>query len=316
MKISIIIPVKNGAQTLKNCLQSIRDQRISGIEVIVLDSMSTDGSKEIALSYGAIVKDIPLGKFNHGLTRNLGAAMSSGDLLYYTVQDAWLPDQCMLGRMAAHFKDETVHAVAGHQVTPWGHLDKNPASWFKRFTEPVISIRQFPEHTFKNLSAKDQFENSGWDDVNAMYRKAALVQIPFRETNFSEDWLWANDALQNGMKILYDPSLVVNHYHHMRFGYMFRAKFIMNYYFYKFFMQLPTIPWSIMGAIRASYIILKRKEVPMLKKPFWIIHNLIFHLSYFLSVLVFRLAYAFGQTKILDKVYRVICKDVPQGRTK
>ena len=37
-KISVIIPVKNGAQTLEKCLSKIRSQTIDDIEIIVLDS--------------------------------------------------------------------------------------------------------------------------------------------------------------------------------------------------------------------------------------------------------------------------------------
>ena len=91
MMISVVIPVKNGGKTLERCLDSLRNQ-INGrdLEIIILDSMSSDNSKEIGFSYGAIIIPIPNGTFNHGLTRNLGVQKSSGDLIYLTVQDAWL----------------------------------------------------------------------------------------------------------------------------------------------------------------------------------------------------------------------------------
>ena len=316
MKISVIIPVKNGEPALENCLRSIREQNSIDIEILILDSMSSDRSREISNSFGARVISIPDGTFNHGLTRNIGARYAKNEFLYYTVQDAWLPEKNMLERMVKHFEDQSVQAVAGHQATPWGHPDKNPVLWFKRFTEPMVTTREYPNLSFDQLTLKQQFEASGWDDVNAMYRKSALIQIPFRETDFSEDWLWANDALRNGMKILYDPSLIVYHYHHMYFGYVFKAKFIMNYYFHKFFKQLPAVPWSPVGAIKSTYTLLKLKEASILKKPYWILHNLMFNLSFFLSVIIFRTTFYLGGQRMLDKAYTIICKKVPQGKPK
>ncbi len=66
MKISVIIPVKNGATTLGKCLNAIKQQTIAeDIEVLVLDSMSTDSSREIAESYSAQIIDISIDAFNH-----------------------------------------------------------------------------------------------------------------------------------------------------------------------------------------------------------------------------------------------------------
>ncbi|MEO6838770.1 MAG: glycosyltransferase family A protein, partial [Ginsengibacter sp.] len=134
--ISVIIPVKNGAQTLEKCLIKIRSQTTRDIEIIVLDSMSTDNSKEIALKYQAKVIEIPDGTFNHGLTRNLGVQHATGELIYLTVQDAWIADDDMLEKMSKHFEDTEVQSVTGMQATPH-EKDKNPARWFKRYSEPV-----------------------------------------------------------------------------------------------------------------------------------------------------------------------------------
>ena len=48
--ISVAIIVKNEAQDLANCLDTVKDWVD---EIIILDSGSTDNTKEIALSYGA-----------------------------------------------------------------------------------------------------------------------------------------------------------------------------------------------------------------------------------------------------------------------
>ncbi|MCC6544057.1 MAG: glycosyltransferase family 2 protein [Nitrospirae bacterium] len=88
-KVSVIIPVNNGGEKLKGLLGMIRSQRkVNDIEIIVIDSGSSDNSKEIAAGFGAVIIDIPQKEFNHGMTRNTGAAKATGDYLVFTVQDA------------------------------------------------------------------------------------------------------------------------------------------------------------------------------------------------------------------------------------
>jgi rhamnosyltransferase len=314
MKISVIIPVKNGAFTLNNCLQSIRDQQIPGIEIIVLDSMSTDASKEIALSHGAIVKDIQPGAFNHGFTRNEGASIASGELLYFTVQDAWIAAPGMLEKMVSHFADNSTAAVVGDQGIPWGHRDKNPASWFKRQSAAEIEVRFFPHPgDFGRLNEREQVNLSSWDNVNAMYRRSALAQIPFRQMDFSEDWLWANEALKAGLKIIRDPSLLVYHYHHMHFGYSFRNHFIALYHLYILFGYLDTISVSAKSLLRIFYRVISKQELNWWEKIYWIMHNISISVARFLSHVVFRAALVLGGRRGLDKVYHLFCEHVPQG---
>lgn len=51
VKVSIIIPVYNGEIYLKRCLESIINQTLKEIEIIVVNDGSTDKSKDIILTY-------------------------------------------------------------------------------------------------------------------------------------------------------------------------------------------------------------------------------------------------------------------------
>lgn len=311
--ISVIIPVKNGSKTLPDCLSSLQKQvGIELIEILVLDSGSTDNSVAIAGQMGARVIPISPAEFNHGLTRNLGASLATGELLYFTVQDAAIAEKNMLNKMAAHFNDKEVQAVVGIQGIP-EREDTNPALWFRRFTKPKVETRHYPNGRFKELTPEEQFQLSNWDDVNAMYRKTALQQIPFRETNFSEDWLWANEALKAGFKILRDPSLLVYHYHHMYFKYVFKTQFIINYYFYQFFNQKPCFPLLIKPIIQRTATLFFKRRTSFFKKSYWLMHNISAIAAGFISVLIFRFLELTFQNKGLDWGYRLFCKQIPQG---
>src|ERR1700722_17191388 len=58
-RVTFIIPVLNAAGLLENCLQSIprQDYPQEKFEIIVGDAGSTDGTRELAKNFGALVVD-------------------------------------------------------------------------------------------------------------------------------------------------------------------------------------------------------------------------------------------------------------------
>lgn len=317
MIITVVIPTLNGAVTLEACLQAISNQKVCGaIQIVIIDSGSIDNTLEIAESFGCRIIKIAPKEFNHGLTRNLGVHAAQGELLYFTVQDAEMSNELHLHNMTKHFVDLSVHAVVGIQGYPH-RKDVNPALWFKQYDRPTLEVRHFPVGTFDCLTNSEQFKTSAWDNVNAMYRKSVLLEIPFAETNFSEDWIWANSALISGKKILRDTSLLVWHYHHMDFMFTLRSNFIIHYYFFKFFDQKPQFNKFISPLIRRSYtLIFRRTELSIPNKIFWISHNISFLIANQLSVLLFYFFILPICPTGLEFLYRVLCNKVPQGSLK
>lgn len=314
MKVSVIIPVKNGEATLERCLASLRNQTIANnLEIIIPDSMSTDRSREIALQYSATIIDIPEGTFNHGLTRNTGVQYASGDLLFYTVQDAFLSGNGLLKKMVEHFDDPQVMGVVGHQAVPH-EKDKNPLLWYERYSEPQIEIREIKDvEEFKNSSQVVQQSLIAWDDVVAMYRKTALMQQPFVETQFAEDWIWSRDALMRGWKLIYDPSLVVYHYHHADYSYAYKVAYAVNYHFYKHFHFKPRVPDLFRPMGKAIYHLSKNNQLNFREKLYWISHNFLSNLGTFNSHLNFLVMDFFGGFKSVEKRYNKVCEKIPQG---
>ena len=45
--ISVIVPVHNTVNYLRKCIESIRNQSLENIEIILVDNLSTDGSSEV-----------------------------------------------------------------------------------------------------------------------------------------------------------------------------------------------------------------------------------------------------------------------------
>ena len=96
--ISVVIPVRNGADTLARCLEAALASAYPRFEVVVVDDGSTDATAEIAARFP--VKLVRLAA--HGgvsRARNAGAAASSGELLVFIDAD------CLLERNALAVAD-------------------------------------------------------------------------------------------------------------------------------------------------------------------------------------------------------------------
>lgn len=93
MKISIIIPVYNGAGYIKNCLDSVYNQGLNHdtFEILAINDGSTDESESIISEYAQKVGNVNLiNKENGGVStaRNIGIGAAHGDfILFLDVDD-------------------------------------------------------------------------------------------------------------------------------------------------------------------------------------------------------------------------------------
>ncbi len=92
MRLSIVIPTKNEESYLPILLASLRGQTYQDFELIVADAHSTDRTREIAAQAGAKVIDGGM----PGPGRNRGAAVATGDLLFFFDADVILRHPCFL----------------------------------------------------------------------------------------------------------------------------------------------------------------------------------------------------------------------------
>ncbi len=82
--VSVIIPSRNSERTIHECLRSVFSQSHRPIEVIVVDCFSTDSTRQIAQSMGALVVSHGGGR---SAQKNLGAKLAKGNYLYFVDAD-------------------------------------------------------------------------------------------------------------------------------------------------------------------------------------------------------------------------------------
>lgn len=93
-KVSVIVPVYNVEQYVRKCLESLVNQTLADIEIILVNDGSQDGSKNILLEYKEKYsnKIIYLEKINGGLSdaRNYGMRYATGDYIAFLDSDDYV----------------------------------------------------------------------------------------------------------------------------------------------------------------------------------------------------------------------------------
>ena len=97
-QISIIVPVYNTEPYLRECLESLRRQTFSDLEVIAVDDGSTDGSLAVCRAYARMDPRFRVVSRDHqgvSAARNAGLAQASGAYFAFVDSDDLLsPDWC------------------------------------------------------------------------------------------------------------------------------------------------------------------------------------------------------------------------------
>ncbi|MFA6146066.1 MAG: polysaccharide deacetylase family protein [Patescibacteria group bacterium] len=89
IKFSVIIPARNEAGYIQNCLDSFKKQKLQPFEIIVIDNASTDGTAEIVKKNN--VKYIYESRIGLPQARQTGLENAQGDWLVYTDADFIVP---------------------------------------------------------------------------------------------------------------------------------------------------------------------------------------------------------------------------------
>ena len=92
-KVSVIIPVYNVEQYLRECLDSVVNQTLKEIEIICVDDGSTDNSLEILKEYAKKDKRITVivqKNLHAGVARNAGLTVAKGEYIHFLDSDDWL----------------------------------------------------------------------------------------------------------------------------------------------------------------------------------------------------------------------------------
>ena len=112
MLISVIIPSYNSIKYIERCLSSVLSQAVQGVEIIVVDNGSTDGSVDLLKQKFPQVKLIyNLANLGSSYARNQGIELSSGEYIVFLDSDAYLAEDFL--KVAADTLANSSYTIAG-----------------------------------------------------------------------------------------------------------------------------------------------------------------------------------------------------------
>ena len=218
MNCGLIIPTLNAGSQFKKLLSQLAAQTLPTKKLIV-DSESTDGTADLAKSFGLEVLTIPRRTFNHGATRQFALEkILPLDVVIFLTQDVLLHDDESLAKLVKIFsEDSTVGLSYGRQLPHEGAT--NEAAILRAFNYPPESqLRSFDDR--KKFGIKTAFASNSF----AAYRVAALQRVGGFPSNvpLCEDMYVAAKMLLDGWKIFYAATAQVYHSHNYTAAQEFR----------------------------------------------------------------------------------------------
>ena len=196
--VSIVIRAYNEEKHIAKLLQGILAQSLRDVEIVLVDSGSTDGTVEIAEQFPVKVVHIDPKDFTFGFSLNQGISSCSNELIViasahvYPVFPDWLESLTM------PFSDPKVALSYGKQRG----IDDS------KYSERQLFQQWFPD------SRPVQQAHPFCNNANAAIRRTLWQQYPYDESLPGlEDLDWAHRLMNQGYSIQYVPDAEIIHIH-------------------------------------------------------------------------------------------------------
>ena len=219
--VDAVIPVYRPGEEFPELLRKLRTQD-HPVRKIILMVTVPDGEPEpgIEAADGVEVHRLSPKEFDHGGTRNQGAACSDADYLMFLTQDAVPNDEKLVSSLLSAFKDKKTGAAYARQIA------REDAGIAEQLTRSF----NYPEGArTQDLSTKEQYgvKNYFLSNVASMYDRSVFDALGgfIRRTIFNEDMIYAYKLIHAGYSVRYVPEAVVVHSHHYSGREEFRRNF-------------------------------------------------------------------------------------------
>jgi glycosyltransferase involved in cell wall biosynthesis len=215
IRVSVVIPTLNSAETLEKCLASIKNNNGQyEKEIIVVDAGSSDETLDIAKVYAdKVLTGVP-----NRINRNKGVECAAGDIICFTDSDCIVPenwlDGLVNGLLRLNDRDKKVVGVGGGNVPLLENHSSVELVISKVIRSPLVSFGA------RNIAIyQDEREVSHNPPLNSALFKRTIEEVGgFKEEpGYPEDQDLDAKIIGKGYKLYYLPDLPVYHKHKTSF---------------------------------------------------------------------------------------------------
>jgi rhamnosyltransferase len=204
-----VIPTYNAGEHWDHLYEALERQSISKEQVVIVDSTSSDSTRQNVRWAGYKLLNIPKASFSHGATRQMATEyLPWADFFVFLTQDAIPCGDNSIEQLLRFFNDPEVGAVYGRQL-PRSEADAIETH-ARLFNYPATSdVRSFSSRMRLGFRAA-YFSNSF-----AAYRRTALEAVGGfpKDTIVSEEVTVSARMLIAGWKIGYNAEATAIHSH-------------------------------------------------------------------------------------------------------
>lgn len=238
--VSVVVPTYNGGAQFETMLQLLKQQKNCGsVEVVVVDSGSTDGTVELCNKYGVTLVQIANEQFSHSYARNLGAERARGEILVFMTQDALPSSGEWLAEMLAPIQKSEADAVSCGEECPEGTdlyyrvLNYGHASFVGMLHEDVLGSKE------KCRDKESLRRYASLSDVACAIKRSIFLRFRHRY-DFAEDLDLGIRLLTCGYKTKLLSQTKVIHGHNRNADYYLKRAVVEKESFNKFFPEEKT----------------------------------------------------------------------------
>lgn len=187
IKVSIIIPFYNSREYLNKCLESVINQTLKEVEVLLIDDASSDNSFEIAKTFAEKDNRIKLIKnkknSGQGYSRNLGIEIAQGEYIAFLDSDDWIEPE-IYEKLYNRAKETDADIIK----CQFYHVHDQKEEKY-RYTNLIKDYDKVYKYSDTPLVLLGQSISFVW---NGMYKKSFLQakKLKFNNTKQSEDALF------------------------------------------------------------------------------------------------------------------------------
>lgn len=234
-KISVIVPVYNGEMYLKRCVESLLQQTLYNIQIILVDDGSTDGSGRLCDEYGKMdSRVLVIHKENQGagLARNSGMEAAEGEYIGFVDADDYVDEtmyEALYQGAIAHDADIAMTGarfIGGSLFEAGGKEEKRYCFDKYHLFEMGAEIKELLLGTVGALPQEPEDTKYGFCVWKNIYRRDLIFEngLAFEsEREFiSEDMLFLIDFFRYAGRAVGVPGA---HYYYLRNSFSFSKSY-------------------------------------------------------------------------------------------